>query len=119
MFVDPDRKMVDFPRDEFETGNEAWKALRNGEVKDANKYGVPDTWGEIMILGTIYQDFLCVMGYEPLYWEYPKTQFLTQKIDSLSPEKLKVLDKIALLMNNPDENLNELMEIYKEKKFLH
>jgi len=72
-----------------------------------------------MILGTIYQDFLCVLGYEPLYWEYPETQYLTENIDSLNPQRLKVLDEIALLMNNPDENLNELIEIYKKNKFLH
>lgn len=119
MCVDPDRKMVDFSRDEFETGNEVWIALRNGEVKDPNKYGVPDTWGEIMILGTIYQDFLCVLGYEPLYWEYPVSQFLSNDISTVDPQRLKVLDDIANLMNKPDENLNELMEIYKKNKFLH
>jgi hypothetical protein len=119
MYVDPDRKMVDFNRDEFETGNEVWIALRNGEVKEPNKYGIPDTWGEIMILGTIYQDFLCVLGYEPLYWEYPVSQFLSNDISTVAPQRLKVLDEIANLMNNPDENLNELMEIYKKNKFLH
>ena len=119
MYVDPDRKMVDFHKEEFETGNEAWIKLRDGKVKDPNKYGVPDTWGEIMILGTIYEDLLSVMGYEVLYWEYPKTQYLTENIGSLDPQRLKVLDEIALLMNNPDENLNELMEIYKKNKFLH
>jgi hypothetical protein len=119
MYVDPDRKMVDFNRDEFETGNEAWIAFRNGEIKNPDKYGVPDTWGEIMILGTIYQDFLSVMGYEPLYWEYPVNQFLSNNISTVDPQRLKVLDEIANLMNNPDENLNELMKIYKENKFLH
>ncbi len=119
MYVDPDRKMVDFPRGEFETGNEAWIKFRNGEIEDPNKYGVPDTWGEIMILGTIYQDFLCVLGYEPLYWEYPVSQFLSNNISTVDPQRLKVLDEIANLMNNPDKNLNELIEIYKENKFLH
>ncbi len=119
MYVDPDRKMVDFNRDEFETGNEVWIALRNGEVKEPNKYGIPDTWGEIMILGTIYQDFLCVLGYEPLYWEYPVSQFLSNDISTVAPQRLKVLDEIANLMNNPNKNLNKLMEIYKENKFLH
>jgi hypothetical protein len=119
MYVDPDRKMVDFPRDQFETGNEAWLAFRAGKVEDASKYGVPDTWGEIMILGTIYQDLLCVLGYEPLYWEYPVTQYLSEKINTVDPERLKVLDKIAKLMTNTDENLNQLIEIYKENTFLH
>jgi hypothetical protein len=119
MYVDPDRKMVDFPREQFETGAEAWFSFRGGKVGDPNKYGVPDTWGEIMILGTIYQDFLCVLGYEPLYWEYPVTQYLSNKISAVDPERLKVLDEIAQLMNNPDENLNRLMEIYKENQFLH
>ena len=119
MYVDPDRKMVDFNRDEFETGSQAWIAFRNREVKEPNKYGIPDTWGEIMILGTIYQDFLCVLGYEPLYWEYPTGQFLSNDIGTVAPQRLKVLDEIANLMNNPDENFNELMEIYKKNKFLH
>lgn len=119
MYVDPDRKMVDFPRDQFETGNEAWSAFRAGKIEDPNKYGVPNTWGEIMILGTIYQDFLCVFGYEPLYWEYPVTQYLSNKIDSLDLQRLKLLDEIAELMTNPDDNLNQLIEIYKENAFLH
>jgi hypothetical protein len=119
MYVDPDRKMVDFPREEFETGNEAWIDFRNGEIKDPNKYGVLDTWGEIMILGTIYQDLLSVMGYEALYWEYPVNQYLSNKISTVNPERLKVLDEIALLMNNPGTNLNKLIDIYKKYKFLH
>jgi hypothetical protein len=119
MYTDPDRKRVDFPRGEFETGNEAWLKLRKGEVKNPNKYGVPDTWGEIMILGTIYQDMLSVMGYEALFWEYPVNQFLAERIDLLPTEKLKVLDEIAHLMKNPDEYLNELMSIYKKNNFLH
>jgi len=92
MYVDPDRKMVDFPRDEFETGNQTWTAFRAGEVKDQNKYGVPDTWGEIMILGTIYQDLLSVMGYEVLYWEYPVTQYLGEDISTIDQQRLKMLD---------------------------
>jgi hypothetical protein len=119
MYVDPDRKMVDFPRDQFETGHEAWIAFRAGKIKDPNKYGVSNSWGEVMILGTIYQDFLCVLGYEPLYWEYPVSRFLNNEISKLEPERLKVLDEIAELMNNPDENLNRLMEIYKKNQFLH
>jgi hypothetical protein len=119
MYVDPDRKMVDFPKDIFETGNQAWIKFRNGEIKDPNKYGVPDTWGEINIIGAIYQDLLSILGYEVLYWEYPATQYLTTDISKTAPERLKVLDKIAYLMTNPDENLNELLEIYEENKFLH
>lgn len=119
MYVDPDRKMVDFSKEEFETGSEAWLAFRVGKIKDPNKYGVPDTWGKIMILGTIYQDFLCVLGYEPLYWEYPVTQYLSNEISTVDPERLKVLDEIAELMTGPDENLNRLMEIYKKNTFLH
>jgi hypothetical protein len=119
MYVDPDRKMVDFPKDKFGTGNEAWLSFRAGKVEDPNKYGIPDTWGEIMILGTIYQDFLCVLGYEPLYWEYPVTQYLSDKISKVDLERLKVLDEIATLMTNPDENLNRLIEIYKKNTFLH
>jgi hypothetical protein len=119
MYVDPDRKMVDFPKEEFETGSEAWMAFRAGNVEEPNKYGVPDTWGEIMILGTIYQDFLCVLGYEPLYWEYPVTQFLKEEISTVDLERLKVLDEIAELMNDPDANFNQLMDIYKENRFLH
>lgn len=119
MYVDPDRKMVDFPKEEFETGGEAWLSFRAGKVKDPNKYGVPNTWGQIMILGSIYQDLLCVLGYEPLYWEYPVTQYLSNKISSVDPERLKVLDEIAELMTNPDENLNQLIEIYKKNTFLH
>ncbi len=119
MYVDPDRKMVDFSRDKFETGSQAWTAFRDDKITDPNKYGVPNTWGEIMILGTIYQDLLCVIGYEPLYCEYPVTQFLSNDISTVDKNRLTILDKIALLMNNPDENLNELMEIYKKNKFLH
>ncbi len=119
MYVDPDRKMVDFPKEEFETGSEAWIAFRAGKIKDPSKYGIPDTWGEIMILGTIYQDFLCILGYEPLYWEYPVNQYLSNEISKVDPQRLKILDEIALFMKNPAKNLSELMEIYRKNKFLH
>ncbi len=119
MYVDPDRKIVDLSKDKFGTGNEAWLSFRAGKVEDPNKYGTADNWGEIMILDAIYKDLLCVLGYEPLYWEHPVTQYHSEEISKVDPERLKVLDEIAELMTNPDENLNQLMEIYKKNNFLH
>ena len=43
MYVDPDRKMVNFPKEEFETGSQACTAFRGGKIKDPNRYGVANT----------------------------------------------------------------------------
>ena len=39
-------------------------------------------------------------------------------INIIDPEKLQVLDRIAELLSDPDNNLEELSLLYKNHKFL-
>jgi hypothetical protein len=43
MLVDPDRRMVDFPRNEFELAGDVWLQYQNGEIENPEKYGVART----------------------------------------------------------------------------
>ncbi len=119
MFVDPDRKMVDFSRDEFELGGDAWLKYQRGGIDNPNKYGVASSWGKYHILDMLCHDFASILGDELLYWERPPiSDDDSMNIDGLESAKKDVLDKISNLLKDPDLNLNELMDIYDNKDYL-
>ncbi|MCA9735670.1 transglutaminase [candidate division KSB1 bacterium] len=119
MFVDPDRKMVDFPRDAFEPGSTVWLQLQNGESDKPEKYGVPGSWGEANILGSVCHDFYAVLGQELLYWQQPPLcGNEPDVIKKLDKAKSAVLTQIAQLMNNPDDHLNEIAAIVQQYGYL-
>ena len=118
MLVDPDRKMVDFPRDQFELAGDIWLQLQEGEI-EPQKYGVADMWGEHRILVTLLQDLAAVLKQEPLYWEYPPIAAdEDMDLSLIDAEKVKVTNEAALLLRNPDEHFSDLKSLYEEHAFL-
>lgn len=119
MFIDPDRKMIDFPKHEFELAGDVWLQYQNNEINEPEKYGVANTWGEYNILDMLCHDLASLLGYELLYWERPPiSKNESMNIRKLGKEKVELLNKIAKLMKNPDDHLNELLAIYENNKFL-
>jgi hypothetical protein len=108
MRVDPVLGMVDFPADRFEYASQAWQRLQEGKV-DPAKYGVAGSTGNYHILDMLCHDVAAVLGEELLYEERPPIA-QDERIDATKIErsKLDVLDELAVLLKDPDQNLSEL-----------
>ena len=119
MLVDPDRKMVDIPKNEFELAGDAWLQYQKGEITELEKYGVAKTWGEYNILDMLCHDFASILGQELLYWERPPiSKNESMDISNLEKEKVDVLNNISMLLKIPDDHLSEIKAIYDKYNFL-
>jgi hypothetical protein len=118
MRVDPVLGMVDLPADRFEYATQAWQRLRDGVV-DPAKYGVAGTTGNYHILDMLCHDMASVLGEELLYTERPPVS-QEESIDAtkIEPDKIKVLDELAGLLRNPDQNLNALRALLAKHAWL-
>lgn len=116
--VDPDRKMVDLPRDQFIFGGDAWLRYRRGEI-DPKTYGVGDWWGETVILSELCHDLAAVLGDEHVYWVQPRVSHEAgSDVGSIPDDRMEVLDRVAALLQNPDDNFEGLRSVYCEHEWI-
>jgi len=118
MLVDPDRQLVDFPREQFESAADAWLKYQKGEV-DPSTYGVPGWVGARPILSVLCHDLAAVLGSEPVDNDYPPIVKDTEVYDTGKPnEKRETITKLAILLQDPDKNFRELKRFYDKHEFL-
>ncbi len=68
------------------------------------------------VLWAVFYDFHSLMNNEILYTQMPS--YIYNKFDKLTENDLKEIDELAKLMLNPDENFDELVNMWNtEKKF--
>ena len=112
-----DDKLIDFdlndlPRDEFLFGAEAYLNLRNNKMKKENILYASDP----VILGldaairVLFYDFHSLMNDEVYYDFVPK--YVLDKNFCLDEEELNELDSLANLLLHPDDNFDELLNIW-------
>jgi hypothetical protein len=119
ILVDPDRKRIDFPRQEFEFAYDTWNILRS---KDLNEKQYVSRYGSVdqSTLHLLCHDLSYIIGDEELYWNDPPIVAKSKSgIASLSEDELQLLDKIATFLKEPDFHLVELTGIQKQTYFLH
>ena len=118
ILVDPDRQKIDFPYHEFEFAHETWYRLRNNNIN--GKYFV-SRYGNVhrATVHLLCHDLSYVIGNEEPYWKDPP---IVSKVESdiaeLSDAERETLDKIAELLNKPEDHLDELAKIQAEIPFL-
>ena len=118
MLVDPDRQMVDFPRDRFEFVADVWLRYQHGEL-DPSKYGVADWWGAHPILDVFCHDIAAVLRTEHLYWEHPPiSKDAGMDVQGLPKDQVDVLNTIAKLLQSPEIPVQELQTLYNTHQFL-
>ncbi len=119
LLVDPTLpNMVDFPREQFEFASDAWHKLQEGNI-DPKKYGVADRWGSFNILDMFCHDMESVLGRELLYWEHPSVcQDENMDVTKIDKEQVEIIDKLADLMDNPDESLKAIEFLRSQNEFL-
>lgn len=118
----PDHEMGfdlnDIPRDKFIFGAEAYLGMRNHKYKTEEIYysSNPATLGLKAAIRGLFYDFHSLMNHEIIFLHMPK--YIRDKNFELSEEEYQELDKLAILMLEPDKNFDELMKVWNhELKF--
>lgn len=119
LLVDPDRQRIDFPRKEFEFAYDTWKGLKSNNLDKkqyVSRYGTVDQ----STVHLLCHDLSYVIGDEEQYWNDPPIVAKSKSgITGLSEDELKLLDKIANFLKEPDSHLAKLVDIQKETSILH
>ena len=102
----------DIPRDRFLLGAEAYLSLRNKKMEDKNILYASDpvTIGLPAAIRALFYDFHSLMNDEIIFDFVPR--YVLEKNFNLTEEELKELDELAHLMLFPDENFDELTNIW-------
>lgn len=119
MLVDPDRQLVDFSREQFAFAGDMWLQYQQ-ETLDLSMYGIGGWWGAYPILDALCHDFMAVQGKEhPLYWEHPPISEDDQMdVGAIPEERVEILNKIAMFLQQPGDHLYELQSLYSTYPFL-
>ena len=117
-YMDADRQMVDFPREDFICGSDAWLMLRRGDIRAA-KYKSVFFVGEQSIPDCLRLDLLCVLLEEPIYWGGPPFgPPETPELDDLLMEELRTLGRIVEMMEHPGSHIEELRLLRNRVNYL-
>lgn len=119
---DIDFNPYDVPQDKFLLAANAWISNRNGIIKPKDIYNAGydfekrEKYYIEILLRELFYDFHCLMNNEIIYLHIPK--YLMEKHFILDENDKKEIDNLAKLMLNPNENFDELLNIWKnETKF--
>lgn len=107
--------LYDIPEGKFDFSADAWLQVRRGEVDGEHFYNAGGYSGLVAIGWELFYDFHCLMNNEVVYYHHPEIVML-ENFSKNNEEQLRRIDGLALLMLNPDDNFDKLLEIYKTKK---
>jgi sulfatase modifying factor 1 len=114
MLVDPSTDMIDFSRDKFDFGNDAWLKMQKKEI-DPSLFGMPGQYpGALSIIAISCTDLAFILGTEYTIYQYaPILDYAFKNNNQLSAEQIEILNKICELMKSLDaDNLSKLQDIY-------
>ena len=107
--------MYDMPEGEFDYSANAWLNVRQGRINENHFVNADGSKGLIVIAWELFYDFHCLMNNEVIYLHHPKITMFGE-FEKLSENKLKEIDQLAELLQNPDENFDELQKIWQTNK---
>jgi formylglycine-generating enzyme required for sulfatase activity len=114
MLVDPSTGMVDFSRNKFDFGNDAWLKIQKKEI-DPNLFGMPGQHtGILSVIAVVCTDLSFILGTEYTIYQYaPILDYAFKNNNQLPTEQIEILNKICELMKSLDaDNLTKLQDIY-------
>jgi formylglycine-generating enzyme required for sulfatase activity len=111
MLVDPSKDMVDFGREQFEFGNDAWLKMQNNEI-DLKLYSMMGQPGTVIITIALCHDLASILGSEYLIYQHsPILASVFQ--NQLTKKEMEMLSMVSESMKLIDaDNLSKLQEIY-------
>ncbi|MEM7336468.1 MAG: transglutaminase-like domain-containing protein [Chloroflexota bacterium] len=106
ILVDTNPKRIDFSQTEFVSGAEAWLQIRSGQKLPETFRSDDDLFYVKLNFG---HDFDTILGLAPPYWEAPPIFHI--KMKEIKQWQLALLDQIAALLINPDQNIKTLQRL--------
>ncbi len=103
----------DLPARKFICGAEAWLGIREGTI-GKNKLIVDESEPGQGVYSYLMMDFHSLMNNEIFYYFLPK--HLYNNYAKITEDELGELDDLARLVKNPDDNFNELYEIWNNNE---
>lgn len=107
--------MYDIPDGKFNFSADVWLAVRQGKKNAKHFRNAGSFDGLLAISWELFYDFHCLMNNEISYLHHPEMTML-QVFNKLPEEKLKEIDNLAMLMQHPDNNFDELKNIWETNK---
>ena len=111
--VDTNPLRIDLPQGEFVSGGRAWLQLRAGEAQPETFRTDNDLFYVKLNFG---HDYNVILGSGPHYWEAPP--IFHRHLSEMAGWQLALLDRLAELMEEPDENIGELRRLQGEYELL-
>ncbi|OGG25726.1 hypothetical protein A2960_05245 [Candidatus Gottesmanbacteria bacterium RIFCSPLOWO2_01_FULL_39_12b] len=105
----------DLPKGVFDFSPDAWAWIREGKVDPDHFRNSGGYEGLVVIAWELFYDFHCLMNNEIIYAHHPSCVTL-KNFPLLKEEELIEIDKLAHLMQEPDNNFDKLMEIWETSK---
>lgn len=104
----------DIPDNTFDFSADAWISVRERRVEGDHFKDAVGFRGLVTIGWELFHDFHCLMNNEILYQHGPSYGW--NRMNELTEEELREIDKLARLMQYPDDNLEELTEFWNTNK---
>jgi hypothetical protein len=105
----------DLPENAFDFPAGAWLNIRSGKDDPNRFWNAKPERGLIVVFWSLMYDFHSLMNDEIIY--FYTTKFGTSdKFSKLTEEELKKIDYLATLMQKPDDNFDELKNIFDTDK---
>lgn len=114
--LDTDYDYCDLPNERFDFVANAWLDVRRGK-QDINyfRHG-SKVKGLGMLARSLFYDFHALMNDEISYLFFPVFISNDKKFENLTNEELEELDKLAILMIDPDKNFHKLKYIFDNNR---
>lgn len=107
----------DIPEGKFDFPADAWLGIRSGKLNAEQFHNAKPENGAIVVLWSLFYDFHCLMNNEIIYLHGPAGGYgKYEKFNSLTQAELEKIDKLAKLMQNPDQNFEALVKLWKNEK---
>ena len=107
--------MYDIPNGKFDYPADAWLDVREAKRDGKHFRNAGGFDGLVSIAWELFYDFHCLMNNEILYLHHPEMTMLGN-FKNLDEDKLKEIDHLAALMQNPEENFDALHHMWETKK---
>lgn len=106
----------DMPEGTFDFAADAWLAVREGKIRGNHFQDAVGFKGLITIGWQLFHDFHSLMNNEIIYQQGPS--YVWGRMNKLTKNELKEIDRLAKLMQKPDDNFEKLKEIWEtDRKF--
>lgn len=104
----------DMPPGQFDFPADAWLGICSGRLDPQRFYNAKPERGALVVLWSLFYDFHCLMNDEVIYTHRPR--WATQGFRALGAEELGKIDRLARLMQAPDDNLGELTALWETER---